>query len=793
MADDRSAVHGGPVKARSVKRPRPVKSCAECRSRKLKCDRLNPCSQCQKSRRVCVYSSLDQVGAPDPVSGPDQEAGDSRPKRPRHSLLTSPEHEGQSYQFENVVVSATANPGSVEAGTGGQETIADKRLLESRSPAADSRSSRRRHGARVAAPAMTIRSLSVKGELRTRYVGQNSTKVLLNLFSDARDFMNNMAKRDSVRGLFYSLQDVYRALQHDHKRALEPITVYVDSMMPIQKRMGDVLPKRAACDRLLEAYIGVSEGLYRVIHVPTFRKEYEEYWEGRRCCETFLPRLLTMMSIGSRFDTDSRGMGHDRSDSVHAPTACALVRSWLDGLRGKQLVDIHTLQTEVLLLHAQKTIAPRHQDAWTQLGLVVRMAMSMGLHRDPSEFPQLTPFQAETRRRLWYTIMDMDLHLSLAASLPCATREGEYTCRPPRNVNDEDLYPEMKELPPSKPFDHFTDSLLQAYAAKTLPVRLRATNIVNRLEWVRDYTEVLEVGSKLERLLDDINCLFPRHHALDTQRKFKEWRIRALLDIHVRRPLLGLYRPFAMGSTSPCPARISTSYLKSSMLMLTYMDELDHTIPGFQDVKDMYLVVLKHDIIQAAFSLCYYIMVSPENVGPDIATKHSGSPKEPSPSPTSGTSDDSSAVEPIWSVPTLVERVEKTIENCLAQIRDPSCDLRDIVALSIVLNSVQAGTWEQKFERITAGIRKIIDICRPILKMPQGHMSSLSITPAATVPVETRGTPSMFGGTSMGALPMMQRDWLGRGNLDDAAQFLDSFLDYWNPTPPTAFTPRDQT
>ncbi len=37
------------------------------------------------------------------------------------------------------------------------------------------------HYPHVPAPAVTIRALSVKGQLRTRFFGQNSTKVLLNL------------------------------------------------------------------------------------------------------------------------------------------------------------------------------------------------------------------------------------------------------------------------------------------------------------------------------------------------------------------------------------------------------------------------------------------------------------------------------------------------------------------------------------------------------------------------------------------------------------------------------------
>ncbi|KAG5943218.1 hypothetical protein E4U53_007072, partial [Claviceps sorghi] len=49
--------HSLQMQQRSVKRPRPVKSCTECRKRKLKCDRQLLCSQCQKSSRICRYAA----------------------------------------------------------------------------------------------------------------------------------------------------------------------------------------------------------------------------------------------------------------------------------------------------------------------------------------------------------------------------------------------------------------------------------------------------------------------------------------------------------------------------------------------------------------------------------------------------------------------------------------------------------------------------------------------------------------------------------------------------------------
>lgn len=622
----------------------------------------------------------------------------------------------------------------------------------------------------------TIRSLSVKGNLRTRFFGQNSTRVLLNLFDEARDFIFSRSGGEEIRELFVQLHKIYRAISEEHRRALSPIAVFTDSLLPVQKRMADILPNKSICDRLLDAYIVMSEGLYRVVHVPSFRAEYEAFWQQRNVSDAFLPRLMCMLSLGARFETDKRGLSHDRSDGIHAPTACTLARAWLDSLRGKQSVDMDTLQCEVLLLHATRMMASKNQDSWTHLGSIVRMAMIMGLHRDPDEFPQIRPFFAELRRRLWYTIMDMDLHVALACNLPCSVREGEYTCRPPGNIDDADIYPDMTKLPPSKPIDEFTDNQLQAYASRTLPHRIRVSNIISRLDTIRDFQEVLDCGTQLERLLDDVNHLFPRrHHSANADTKFKDWRMRALLDMHVRRPLLALYRPFAL-STVDCPAHITTSYLKSSMTMLTYMDELDPRMPGFGDVSHMYHIVLKHDIMQAAFSVCYFIKRAneqeaaddeaaaasrgPPTTGPSTNNNNNNYSNTSTTTTTNGQLPSPDAVHhrrehpgelsfinaldnrTVWSTQGMTRAVQKTLESFVAMVKDSSCDLKDTVVLSVVVNAVRksgsggdaggdgggGGGADARLERITAGIAKIAEMSLAALGTSAEAIASMPVS-----------------------------------------------------------------
>ncbi len=44
--------------------------------------------------------------------------------------------------------------------------------------------------------------------------------------------------------------------------------------------------------------------------------------------------------------------------------------------------------------------------------------MVMGLHTDPTGVPGITPYQIEMRRRLWATILEMDLQASMTAGMP---------------------------------------------------------------------------------------------------------------------------------------------------------------------------------------------------------------------------------------------------------------------------------------------------------------------------------------------------------------------------------------
>lgn len=469
--------------------------------------------------------------------------------------------------------------------------------------------------------------------------------------------------------------------------------------------MMDILPQKPVCDRLVAQYMDVSEAICRILHFPTFREQYNLFWEGKLHSECFLPQLLAVLAIVSRFTTKSQGFSHERIEGVHTPTAFALVRTWLDSLKGKQLTDIAVLQVELLLMVCRRALMFRPQELWIQLGSIVRMAMAMGLHRDPSEFgSRISPFMGEIRRRLWFAVFELDVQNSFDNDMPCAIREGDYTCEAPRNLHDEDLHPDMKELPPGKPVEEHTRMQAQVLGAFSLPTRSRVSHLICRIDTVRDYQEVLELGGKLEDLLEDTNQITPRFGIADHSRMSRVWRERVSSDSHVRRALLALYRPFVLNAPS-CPPQITKSFLRSCMIVLGYSEEPDSSLPHHLEVMGILHQVFRNDILPAAFSACYFIQTAlpPHSNGILYEGQRSMRQVSETPSDTPPT-----ANRFMWSPERLVQAVERTIGYFIQSIVR-NTGTKDIVSLVVTLEMVR--TPEPTTENMSRILHSTLDAC----------------------------------------------------------------------------------
>lgn len=144
------------------------------------------------------------------------------------------------------------------------------------------------------------------------------------------------------------------------------------------------------------------------------------------------------------------------------------------------------------------------------IGAIVRIAMRLGLHRDPSHFPNITPFQGEMRRRTWTVICQIDTLSSFHLGMPLAIRTGDGDTGPPRNLLDTDTDEAMSELPPSRPSSQHVPLGYMLAKNSILGVMRRIVESLNSI-----HPGPYEVILQLDRDLDQAYATIPAYLRLN--------------------------------------------------------------------------------------------------------------------------------------------------------------------------------------------------------------------------------------------------------------------------------------
>ncbi|PWW80196.1 hypothetical protein C7212DRAFT_355703 [Tuber magnatum] len=197
------------------------------------------------------------------------------------------------------------------------------------------------------------------------------------------------------------------------------------------------LPDKPVCDIVYKAFLNGVHPIMPLIHVPTFAKEYNAFWAWfpnnvRSIPDPvltenhgFLPLLLSVLYAGSMSlpakvvekilpgQTKMEVNKNLYSGSMHALSASCFPRA-------------PTVSSLIAFLITQ-TCLVREEEPLTScsfLGMAMRVAQSMGLHRDGSLFG-LNEIECEVRRRVWWHIVYLDVQGAIATGLPPLGGSGE--------------------------------------------------------------------------------------------------------------------------------------------------------------------------------------------------------------------------------------------------------------------------------------------------------------------------------------------------------------------------------
>ncbi|KAF2829552.1 hypothetical protein CC86DRAFT_318946 [Ophiobolus disseminans] len=251
----------------------------------------------------------------------------------------------------------------------------------------------------------------------------------------------------------------------------------------------NVLPPMDLCDALVKLYLRTMEPLYRVLHVPTFQQEYEAVWTNTdKPSTSFMMQLKIILAIGAIF--------HDEKCSMRAEATCWIyeVQTWLLSPNSKSRLGIQNLQTSILLLLAREMIDVGSELIWISAGSLLREAIYIGLHKDPAQLPRMSIFKSEMHRRIWNTILDLNLQASLVSGGPCLFSLEDFTTEPPGNYSDEEL---VASDPHAMPDHVFTEASVAIALRNTLPVRLTVVKFLNDVASTGTYEETLRIDTEL--------------------------------------------------------------------------------------------------------------------------------------------------------------------------------------------------------------------------------------------------------------------------------------------------------
>lgn len=168
--------------------------------------------------------------------------------------------------------------------------------------------------------------------------------------------------------------------------------------------------------------------------------------------------------------------------------------------------SIYTLETMLLYVHGEYSSRwDAEVGIWVIVGIIVRLSIRMGYHRDPSNYPGITPYQGEMRRRVWSFVRQMDTMFSFQLALPGMIRNSDSDTVLPRNIFEDEFGPESKVLPAARPFTEPTPvsyMITKAQITHEFGIILEEINAVNGK--AISYDEVLKRDNRLRDLRNNM-------------------------------------------------------------------------------------------------------------------------------------------------------------------------------------------------------------------------------------------------------------------------------------------------
>ncbi|KAI0802810.1 hypothetical protein GGR55DRAFT_663909 [Xylaria sp. FL0064] len=571
----------------SRRRDKPQLSCHLCRKRKLKCNRDQPCSSCAQRGLAmsCTYSTNAEFS-------PSTDKGRAESQ--------SSHLQDRIQQLEDLVVdlmhkTCTAAPAS-ESQTvvsTSPQSIVSKYLQDTRLGSEEISDDTSDHGA------------VELGDTGASYVGSGHWAAILDGIAELKEHF-----------------DKEKTVQHAHLISDTPPSAISGPQLLsgciIPPEIGEILasiPPRPMVDRLVSQYFNSFEDSPAIFHSGQFLEEYKRFWEEPSSTPCiWLGLLFGIMCLAAQFQKYSSDIGAAElsartsvGSELEAMTATFRQRTVQCLILGRYAKGgPYVVETLVLYFVNEHFLCKDAEvDVWIVLSIIVQVAIHTGYHRDPKYFKDISPFASEMRKRVWASIVELDLGVSAQMGVPRLIKPSQVDTGEPRNLHDSDFSQTSQCIPPACPATELTPMLYRITKGRLTAVFGLIWDSVTEVK-SHSYSEVMEIDAKLEDAHKSIpSCLEWQsitYCITDTPRVIMQ---KLFLEGIYWRAKIVLHRKFLNRHY----AYSKEACVNAAFKLLDYQAMLDReTQPFGQLYQDRWKVysIVNHDFLLAASLLCSY-------------------------------------------------------------------------------------------------------------------------------------------------------------------------------------------
>ncbi|KAI6350812.1 hypothetical protein MCOR25_010366 [Pyricularia grisea] len=568
MAPSSGPAPGNPKPIR--RRMRMITSCLECRRRKLKCDKSNPCANCTKFNRECLYlgAKLDEASQ-HRLTEIKEKAG-ALERQLERSVARSA---SRSYSQQRIVVDDV------------EDEYADERELEATPMVALDLTYDDPDVEHTTDDIIDLGIQVGKMRITERIGGLNRPRISEEIEAGLSasppqtlgyDHMPGQTSRADSISAANGSEIVIPDFLRPGTSYIPPTSGYFFGQVVQSPSLEQLLPSsRGMGDVLLQRYYDAVHPIARCVHWPSFEQTYQSFWDD--CNAGYEPRPSVQAVVFAAWFSAAVSLEHDGDVRMFGESKAALMQKMKIGTEAAlskanflRTTRVETLQAFIMYMIplCRAEISRAHS---VLVGAAVRMAECMGLHRDGEAYG-LTPLETHVRRLLWHQLCFLDVRTCEAQGPKPAIRREDYDTSLPLNCEEEDL---TNAIEPPSPAERWTSALLPLMRFEINEMmrniwmdrrRLEShkTTVTNVLQKIGNFRKRLL--EKYERFLDD---------RVPIQRYAK-----LVMHLLTHRLYAMILHPYYANTSNPMPPRLNSVLIWGGVGIIEISIQLE-TNPDF--------------------------------------------------------------------------------------------------------------------------------------------------------------------------------------------------------------------